>query len=182
MSKKKTLTRKRFSELFYWGSDGFTIFRKIACKYKPGADKDTEAGCIKGDGYCYVGIGSVEYKRAWLVWWWATGSWPKDQLDHENHSRADDRLENLREATCKENQQNRPLRKDNTTGHTNIRITSSKTKGTRYEATMPPSKGRPWRTKTVGTLEKALYLRDQAYKEANYHPNHANRERHNNDT
>lgn len=42
-------------------------------------------------------------KRAHLVWWKATGEWPKQEIDHENRDSTDDRFDNLRECTSREN-------------------------------------------------------------------------------
>jgi len=44
------------------------------------------------------------------------GKWPSDQLDHENRNKAANRLENLREATNGQNQQNTGLGSLNTSG------------------------------------------------------------------
>jgi hypothetical protein len=43
------------------------------------------------------------------------GRWP-DQIDHRNGDQLDDRWDNLREATCSQNQANRSAHKDNKTG------------------------------------------------------------------
>lgn len=47
----------------------------------------------------------------------------KPQVDHINRNKTDNRVENLRWATCCENQHNTGIRKDNTTGYKNIRKT-----------------------------------------------------------
>lgn len=75
------------------------------------------------DGYGYVRIASPhrrggpfgptrKYKRANIIWWKATGEWPKMALDHINRDSKDDRLVNLREATIKENNGNRDHKND----------------------------------------------------------------------
>jgi len=46
-----------------------------------------------------------------------TGDWPKHQIDHINRDPRDDRWDNLREATQSENQRNKGLQKNNTTGY-----------------------------------------------------------------
>lgn len=42
-----------------------------------------------------------------------TGKWPKEQVDHINRIRDDDRWENLREASCSENNFNKILHEIN---------------------------------------------------------------------
>jgi len=51
-----------------------------------------------------------------LAWLYMKGEWPKGIIDHKNHRRADDRWENLREATSSQSMANKPLRKDNKSG------------------------------------------------------------------
>lgn len=65
------------------------------------------AGRIKRDGYSYIGIDGRYYLAHRLVWAWMTGSWPRDQIDHINGIRDDNRFANLREATPLMNMQNR---------------------------------------------------------------------------
>lgn len=45
-----------------------------------------------------------------------TGEWPKEQIDHANRDRLDDRWNNLREATWSDNMANRKLQGNNTSG------------------------------------------------------------------
>lgn len=42
-------------------------------------------------------------KRAHVIWWFAMGEWPKLEIDHRNRDSTDDRLDNLRESTSREN-------------------------------------------------------------------------------
>lgn len=57
--------------------------------------------------HTYVNIRSrlyLAHRLAWLIFY---GRWPKAQLDHINGDRYDNRIANLREATNRQNQQNR---------------------------------------------------------------------------
>jgi hypothetical protein len=47
------------------------------------------------------------YSAARLAWLYVHGEWPKNQIDHINRVRDDDRLVNLRDVTRTENQNNR---------------------------------------------------------------------------
>lgn len=59
-------------------------------------------------GYIRITVRGQEYAAHRLAWFYMTGGWPKDQLDHINRDKADNRWCNLREATNGENMMNRP--------------------------------------------------------------------------
>lgn len=58
-------------------------------------------------GYLRAMIRGKKYQVHHLVWLYFTGRFPKDQIDHINGIRSDNRIENLRECSCSENHQNR---------------------------------------------------------------------------
>jgi len=65
------------------------------------------AGRITSHGRRQIRIASGFYYSARLAWLYMTGEWPKDQVDHINRVRDDDRWENLREANQSQNSYNR---------------------------------------------------------------------------
>lgn len=70
------------------------------------------AGCLnKSIGYIAIQIFGVEYYGHRLAHFYMTGKWPKNQMDHKNRNRSDNRWENLREATSSQNRMN-SLRKN----------------------------------------------------------------------
>jgi hypothetical protein len=58
----------------------------------------------------------MKYLTHRIIWLISNGKFPVKTIDHVNGNRADNRLVNLREATYKENSQNRVKPKNNTSG------------------------------------------------------------------
>lgn len=65
------------------------------------------AGSIDSNGRRKLRIASGYFYSARLAHFYMTGQWPKDQMDHKNRIRDDDRWENLRQATQSQNSYNR---------------------------------------------------------------------------
>lgn len=65
------------------------------------------AGWTSKKGYHSISINGVKYPRAKLVWLYHKKVWPKEELDHKNRIRNDDRIENLRPANRFDNATNR---------------------------------------------------------------------------
>lgn len=79
------------------------------------------AGCLaKSNGYIGIQINGKIYKAHRLAWFYMTGKWPKNQIDHINHVRDDNRFVNLREATRSENLYNSPIYKNNTSKYKGV--------------------------------------------------------------
>lgn len=78
------------------------------------------AGAVAGnshdDGYVYIKVDKVIYRRTRLIWLYVHGRWPRVHIDHANRDTSDDRLQNLREATRSQNLGNRKINKNNSTG------------------------------------------------------------------
>ena len=78
------------------------------------------AGSMSTQGYIKIGVNYqhiLAHRLAWLI---VYGEWPSRQLDHRDNNRANNRLNNLRLATNKENGYNRRVNINNTSGVSGI--------------------------------------------------------------
>lgn len=78
------------------------------------------AGNININGYRVIWIDRKLYKAHRLAWLYHYGTHPIDQIDHKNGIRADNGIDNLRQVTNQQNQQNVKRRKHNTSGITGV--------------------------------------------------------------
>lgn len=60
--------------------------------------------------------GGKQYKASHIAFAHFYGRWPEKDVDHRNHDRIDNRIENLREATDSQNNANQRVSKRNKTG------------------------------------------------------------------
>jgi hypothetical protein len=76
--------------------------------WRAGHRRGLRAGCVDtASGYRKIMIDGVVYLAARLVWFYTYGVWPESEIDHKNHVRDDDRLDNLRDVTPNDNGRNR---------------------------------------------------------------------------
>ncbi len=71
-----------------------------------GVNIDDIAGYMTESKYRRISIKNSGHYAHRLAWLYMTGNWPKNQIDHINGIRHDNRLTNLRECTVGENAQN----------------------------------------------------------------------------
>jgi hypothetical protein len=94
----------------------------------------------------------------------------KDQVDHINHDRFDNRLSNLRSVTQTENGRNRSMSKANKSGHCGIREYKG-VKGSTWLAQIRDG-NKQIHLGTFKTLEKAIAVRKAAEIELGFHTLH----------
>lgn len=78
-----------------------------------------KAGCKNvhpSQGYVVIRIAGKLFRAHRLAWLYVHGEWPKNEIDHINGDRSDNRICNLREATSTQNKMNTSLRSDNKSG------------------------------------------------------------------
>lgn len=74
------------------------------------------AGNPDRKGYMMISVCGQNYRAHRLAWYYMTGEWPDQQIDHINCVHGDNRWENLRLCTRSQNNHNQPTRKNNRSG------------------------------------------------------------------
>ncbi|ORM55966.1 hypothetical protein HA41_00600 [Pantoea conspicua] len=123
----------------------------------------------KGHGYWLIHIDGVQCRAHRLAWIYMHGDIdPALQIDHLNHNRADNRIENLRLVANEENQKNRTKQRNNNSGVVGVDF---------YQ---PLKK---WRARinhcgkrvvlgVAETFQEAVAMRRAAEQKLGYHQNH----------
>jgi len=87
------------------------------------------------DGYLMVRLFKQAVYAHHLAWFYVYGVWPEQSIDHINGNGLDNRIENLRQATSSQNNQNYVFRKPNASGMpTGVNKTVSGKYGARIKA------------------------------------------------
>ena len=113
-----------YSELFIYNEG--ELFHKLSRGSRKTGDC---VGNTHTSGYKRTRINNREVKIHTVVWEMFNGTIPKGfEVDHINHRKGDNRIENLRLVTRAENQRNQPKRRTNTSGVTGVRFCRNRTK------------------------------------------------------
>lgn len=99
---KYAMTRERLKEFVYY-EDGCL---KWLDGTRAGHKKNEEIGYITSKGYKAVLVDGKKHLVHRLIWLWHYGEFPKETIDHINHDKLDNRIENLREVSNAENHKN----------------------------------------------------------------------------
>lgn len=80
----------------------------------------TVAGSMTPLGYWRITINNKSYRAHRIAWLYTYGRWPKDQIDHIDGNKLNNRIDNLRKANNSENNRNVGLKKTNKSGHKGV--------------------------------------------------------------
>lgn len=87
------------------------------------------AGCLEPNGYWRASLNGIRYGVHRIIWELHYGEIPEGLLvDHIDLDRANNRIENLRLATYRQNNTNKAMDKRNTTGVTGVKFREYKDK------------------------------------------------------
>jgi hypothetical protein len=95
-----------------------------------------EPGSHNTKGYVQIRLDGVLYVAHRLAWLYVNGCFPKNQLDHIDGNKSNNKLENLREATNKQNQENTPLQVNNTSGYRGVHFERNRKGLKKYSASV----------------------------------------------
>lgn len=112
--REKKLTHERLcSVLSYNAKTGLFTWKEVTSNRVKVGDV---AGQIDPHGHRIISVCGIRYSAHRLAWFYVHGEWPKDEIDHINLIKDDNRIANLREATHSENVRNVKMRRRNKTG------------------------------------------------------------------
>jgi hypothetical protein len=109
------ITKEYLHELFEY-KDG-ELYWKLSPTNNVKTGKSAGSFCKRG--YKFVGINKKVYRIHRLIFLMHYGYLPKI-IDHKDNNKFNNRIENLREASTFENQQNRTVQKNNKSGIKNV--------------------------------------------------------------
>lgn len=127
---------------------------------------------ITAYGYLQMNFNGRPFAVHRLIFLYMNGMFPKEDVDHINGDRLDNRFENLRLVSRQDNLRNQGLRSDNTTGHMGVSYDKSRKQ---FHAYIGVGKGERRSLGYHTTLEKAVEIRNLAERELEYHSNHGGR-------
>jgi hypothetical protein len=159
-----TALQKEFLEKFQYNPETGKLYKHTSLGLK-----EVTSGC---QGYKRIRLNrkhyQIQYYAQEVIWIMLYGSVPDGyQIDHINHIRDDNRLNNLRLVTVQEQRQNMSLSKRNKSGRVGVRWDSINKK---------------WSAEIAGdflgrfsSFEEACSAREKAEQTRGFHPNHGKR-------
>jgi hypothetical protein len=114
------ITQEELKELLHYDSEtGIFSWRN----YRSGISKSKVAGTLDHHGYIRIKINYVIYEAHRLAWLYEYGVVPKGEIDHRNHNRSDNRIENIRDVSITINRQNQSIpQKHNKSGFLGVSL------------------------------------------------------------
>lgn len=117
---KQQLTANRIRDVLIYDKETGLFVWRITLSNR--AIAGANAGSFdKARGYMTIRIDGHLHQAHRLAWMYVTGEWPKNEIDHRDTDKLNNRIKNLRDVTFSENQQNvRIPRRHNTSGYLGV--------------------------------------------------------------
>lgn len=163
------ITQNELLERYEYDVDTGALYNKETLSSR--AREGVRAGSVhKSNGYRNIRIRGKVYKEHRVIWAFVTGAFPVGQIDHVNGDITDNRMSNLRDVTQTENQHNRKLGKDNTSGFMGVYATENGTWAAKIKVL-----NKSIHLGTFKEIEGAIAARAAANIKYDYHENHGMR-------
>jgi hypothetical protein len=98
------ITQEELKEILDYNPDTGIFTNRVTRNSR--AVKGTNLNPTNEGNYGSVHINKQKYLQHRLAWFYVYGKWPKEQLDHINRIKSDNRISNLRECSPRENSYN----------------------------------------------------------------------------
>ncbi len=105
-------------KLFLYDGETGQFYWKVRPAYK--IKIGDRAGNLNPNGYVTIKLGGKQVYAHRLAYLIRTGKWPEKEIDHINGDRSDNRWSNLRVANHSQNQMNKPMQSNNSSGHKGV--------------------------------------------------------------
>lgn len=115
MRRGKNLSHNRLLECVDYNPDtGIFIAKKTVkgSKYRPG----DILGSAISSGYIQIYVDGVSYLAHRLAWFYMTGDWPENDIDHKDRVKTHNWFLNLRKSTRRQNIHHQPVKATSSTG------------------------------------------------------------------
>lgn len=92
-------------------------------RWRIDATSRSKKGALAGHeslGYLAIIIDGEKFLAHRVAWLYVHGEWPSEFIDHINRNKTDNRMENLRTATKRDNESNKPATSRNSTGYKGV--------------------------------------------------------------
>jgi hypothetical protein len=162
---KEILTQQMLKDILrYDENTGFFYHRRI----RKGVTEVNQKAGVVDNGYVKIRINGKSYRAHRLVWLYTYGEFPKDQIDHINHDRSDNRIINLRVVNNAENSRNKVMLDSNTSGVTGVYLDKNRMKWCAHIGI----DGKKKHIGYYGNFDDAVEARKKAEKKYKFHENH----------
>jgi len=113
------ITQEKLKEILSYNPET-GLFVWLKCKRKTHLI-GKNAGSKNNSGYVRTKIDNKHYFCHRLAWFYMTGKWPEDTIDHINGIKHDNRFSNLRDCSIQTNKENKRIPDfDNKTGYLGV--------------------------------------------------------------
>lgn len=119
----KIITQEKLKEILgYDPLTGVFVWRVASARKIKIGDV---AGNLYSSGYLYIGFQRKLYRAHTLAWLYIHGVFPRKMVDHIDGNPSNNSIRNLRECSASENQKNRKMNSNNTSGYKGVSFDKS---------------------------------------------------------